>query len=88
MATGGFRDISTLSTGRRPRSLTMSDHDEEDMRDVEMNAATALLDGPWSFTPSFCSMLNIQQKTTIISKTRKNLKGKADRLLHGAVLGR
>lgn len=34
MASGGFRDISTLSTGRRPRSQTMST-DEEDLRDVE-----------------------------------------------------
>lgn len=45
MATGGFRDVATLSSGRRPRSMTMSDHDDEDMRDVEMNAGTSLLEG-------------------------------------------
>lgn len=47
MASGGFRDISTLSTGRRPRSQTMST-DEEDLRDVE---GSNLLDG--IYTPAF-----------------------------------
>lgn len=52
MSTGGFRDISTLSSGRRPRSMTMSDHDEEDMRDVEMGAGRSLLEGTLNCTPT------------------------------------
>ncbi|KAL0632477.1 hypothetical protein Q9L58_008628 [Maublancomyces gigas] len=44
MATGGFRDVATLSSGRRPRSMTMSDLDEEDLKDIEMNAGTSLLE--------------------------------------------